>query len=134
MSCKICGMKILVIDDSNALRLMMVKMLRDLGYKDVIAAGSAEEAIPMVFNEGFDLVLLDWNLPKMSGIDLLRYLKKNSKTEKIPVVMVTTVQEKSNILQAIKVGLQGYIIKPISREILLARLKEIESKVVLPSA
>lgn len=126
-------MKILLIDDSNALRFMMIKMLRDLGYKDVSAAASAEEAMPMVFNEGFDLVLLDWNLPKMSGIDFLRYLKKNSKTEKIPVVMVTTVHEKSNILQAIKVGLQGYIIKPISREILSEKIKEIELKIITPT-
>lgn len=121
-------MKILVIDDSNALRFMMLKLLRDLGYRDVTAIGSAEEAVPLVYNEAFDLVLLDWNLPKMSGIDFLKYLKSNAKTEKIAVVMVTTVQERCNILQAIKVGLQGYLIKPLSKELLSAKLKEIESK------
>ena len=79
-------------------------------------------------NEAFDLVLLDWNLPKMSGIDFLKYLKSNAKTDKIAVVMVTTVQERCHILQAIKVGLQGYLIKPLSKELLSAKLKEIESK------
>ncbi len=121
-------MKILVIDDSNALRFMMLKLLRDLGYRDITAIGSAEEAVPLVHNEAFDLVLLDWNLPKMSGIDFLKYLKSNAKTDKIAVVMVTTVQERCHILQAIKVGLQGYLIKPLSKELLSAKLKEIESK------
>lgn len=125
-------MKILLIDDSNALRFMMVKMLRELGYKDVTAIGSAEDGMPLVYNEEFDLLFLDWNLPKISGIEFLKYLKGNVKTEKIPVVMVTTVQERSNILQAIKVGLQGYLIKPISKELLLAKIKEIESKMITP--
>jgi len=76
------------------------------------------------------VVFLDWNLPRISGLDLLKSIRAYSKYEKLSVVMVTTVQEKSNILQAIKIGLQGYLIKPISRELLLAKLKEIEAKIV----
>jgi len=108
----------------------MIKMLRDLGYKDVIGVGTAEEALPLISNQNFDVVFLDWNLPRISGLDLLKSIRAYSKYEKLSVVMVTTVQEKSNILQAIKIGLQGYLIKPISRELLLAKLKEIEAKIV----
>lgn len=125
-------MKILIIDDSNSLRLMMIKLLRDLGYKEVTSIGSAEVAIPLVYNEHFDLVLLDWNLPKMSGLDFLKYLRGNARTEKIPVIMVTTVQERCNILHAIKVGLNGYLIKPVSKELLSEKIKEVESKIVTP--
>lgn len=107
---------------------MLLKMLKNLGYKDVTAIGSAEEAVSLINNDNFDLLLLDWNLPKLSGFDFLKYLKKNDKTAQIPVIMITTVQERSNILQAIKLGICGYIIKPINKILLLSKIKEVELK------
>lgn len=121
-------MKILIIDDSNSLRFMMVKLLKDIGYKNLTALGSAEEALPMLEKEEHNLILLDWNLPVLSGIDFLKRIRSNPKTEKIAVVMVTTVHEKANILQALKVGVQGYILKPVDRSKLEDKLKQIEAE------
>jgi two-component system chemotaxis response regulator CheY len=120
--------KILIIDDSNSLRFMMVKLLKDMGYKNITALGSAEEAFPRISNEQFDLILLDWNLPVVSGIDFLKQIRSNPKTEKIAVIMVTTVHEKANILQALKIGIQGYILKPVERSKLEDKLKQIEAE------
>lgn len=121
-------MKILVIDDSNSLRFMMVKLLKEIGYKNLTALGSAEEALPMVEKDEYDLILLDWNLPVLSGIDFLKKIRANPKTEKVAVIMVTTVHEKANILQALKIGVQGYILKPVERSKLEEKLKLIESE------
>jgi two-component system, chemotaxis family, chemotaxis protein CheY len=122
-------MKILAIDDSNTIRLLMVKMLRELGYSDLTIASSAEEAIPLAANNQYDLILSDWNLPKMSGLDFVKYLKSYPKTQKIPIIMVTTIHDRSAILKALKAGVQGYILKPIGKEILSAKLHEIEEKI-----
>ncbi len=122
-------MKILAIDDSNTIRLLMVKMLRELGYSDLTIAASAEEAIPLAANNQYDLILSDWNLPKMSGLDFVKYLKSYPKTQKTPIIMVTTIHDRSAILKALKAGVQGYILKPIGKEILSAKLHEIEEKI-----
>jgi two-component system chemotaxis response regulator CheY len=121
-------MRILVVEDSSTLRFMLVKMLRELGYTNLSAVGSAEEAMPMLSNDKYDLVLLDWNLPQMSGIDLLRYVRASPPIAKTSVIMVTTVHERNNILKALQVGLQGYMLKPIQKNIVAEKLKEIEEK------
>lgn len=127
-------MKILIVEDSNSLRYMFVKMLRDLNYKDLTAVGSAEEAMPLLSNEKFDLAFLDWNLPKMSGFDLLRYIRAAPPIAGLNVVMVTTVHEKSNIVRALQVGLQGYLLKPVQKDIVLQKLKEIEGKLTVQTS
>lgn len=121
-------MKILIVEDSNTLRYMFVNMLRDMGYKKLTAVASAEEALPLLTNDKFDLVFLDWNLPKMSGFDLLRYVRASPPIAGLNIVMVTTVHERSNIIKALQVGLQGYLLKPLQKNLILEKLKEIEGK------
>jgi two-component system chemotaxis response regulator CheY len=121
-------MKILSVEDSKMLRFMVVKLLRDAGYTDVVAVSSAEEALSFINGTKPDLILLDWNLPKMSGFELLQHIRKSPDLAAISVVMVTTEHEKSNIIQALKVGLQGYILKPINQEALISKVKQIEGK------
>jgi two-component system, chemotaxis family, chemotaxis protein CheY len=127
------SMKILLVEDSNTLRYMFVKMLRDLGYKDLTAVASAEEAMPVLSNDKFDLAFFDWNLPKMSGFDLLRYVRASPPIAGLNVVMVTTVHERSNIIKALQVGLQGYLLKPLQKDTLLEKIKEIEGKLATPA-
>lgn len=121
-------MKILIVEDSNTLRFMMIKMLKELGYKDLLAVATAEEALPIISNQKIDLVFLDWNLPRMSGYDLLRHIRSTPAIAALNIVMVTTMHERKNILQALKVGVQGYILKPVTKEVLLEKIKEIEGK------
>ncbi len=87
----------------------------------------------MAVNNQFDLILSDWNLPKMSGLDFVKYLKSNPETQKTPIIMVTTIHERSAILKALKVGVNGYILKPIGKDILSVKLHEIEEKIKIVS-
>lgn len=122
-------MKLLVIDDSGTMRMMITKLLRELGYLDFTAVATAEEAIPLAFNNRIDLILSDWNLPKMSGLDLLNYLRNTPETRKIPLIMISSMHDRSAVLKALKAGVQGFILKPIRKEILASKLKEIEGKI-----
>jgi DNA-binding response OmpR family regulator len=119
-------MKIMVVDDSSTIRFMVTKILREMGYKDILAFESAEQALPALSNEKPDLVLLDWNLPKMAGIDFLNIIRQDSMFNRVKVIMATTVNDKGNILKALKIGIQGYICKPINRDVLVAKVKEME--------
>ncbi len=127
-------MKILLIDDSSTMRMLMVKMLREIGYTDFIAVDNAEEAIPLAFNSKFDVILTDWNLPKMSGLDFVKHLKTTPSTKNIPVIMITSIHDRAAILKALKTGIQGYILKPVSKEIVMAKLKEVEEKLQADNA
>lgn len=122
-------MKILVVEDSNTLRYIIVKLLKEFGYMDFNAVESAEEALRLLYQNTYDCLLLDWNLPKMSGFDLLKKLRADTKLNTLNIVMVTTTHERRKILQALKLGLQGYILKPLDAKVLLEKLKEIESKI-----
>lgn len=123
-------MKILVIDDSNTLRYIMVKLLKELQYNEITAVESAEAGIKLLKEEKYDLLLLDWRLPQMSGLDLLRWIRANPDIASMSVIMVTTMHERKNILQAVQIGIQGYIIKPLDAKVLSKKLKEIEEKLV----
>lgn len=124
-------MKILLVEDSSTMRLMLVKILRELGYNDTTAVSNAEEAIPIAFNNPLDVILTDWNLPKMSGYDLAKHLKATPETQKIPIIMITTIHDRVAILKALKAGVQGYILKPVGKDIVAAKLREIEEKIAI---
>jgi two-component system, chemotaxis family, chemotaxis protein CheY len=120
-------MKILIIDDSNAARFLAVKMVREIGYKHIVDVDSAEEALLKIKTMDFDCILLDWNLGGMSGFDFLREFRSDPGHNKTAVIMVTTVNERSSVLKALKVGVQGYFFKPINAATLGPKLKEIEA-------
>jgi two-component system chemotaxis response regulator CheY len=121
-------MHIGIIDDSNSARFLAAKVLRELGYKDVILLESAEAGIKWMETDTFDLILLDWNMGGMSGLEFLKRLRSNPENAKTAVIMVTTVNEKSNIIQALKIGVQGYVFKPITAPAIGPKLKTIEAK------
>ena len=123
-------MKILVVDDSNTARYVAVKVLRDLGYKEINAVGSAEEAETALLEDSYDLMILDWNMPQLSGYDFLKKIRANPQYNKLNVIMATTVNERNSVLQALKVGLQGYFFKPLQVDTIGQKLKEIESKII----
>jgi len=114
-------MKALVVDDSLTIRRIVIKALGIVGITDATEAGDGMEAVKAATTTDFDLILLDWNMPKMSGIDALRALRQAGK--KTPVIMVTTEAEKSRVIEAIKTGANDYLIKPFSPDQLAAKGK-----------
>ncbi|MBN2036889.1 MAG: response regulator [Chitinispirillaceae bacterium] len=122
-------MRILIIDDSRMARYVLVRLLHNLGYKDVVAVESAEEGLRRLQTGRCDLILLDWYLGGMSGLDFLRRIREHPETRHIAVVMVTTMHERTNVIQALKAGVQGYFFKPVTAEMIEPKLREIESKI-----
>ena len=116
-------MKALVVDDSSVMRKVLIKGLAQMGITEVYEAGDGQEAVDAVASEHYDLVLMDWNMPRMLGIDALRAMRAGG--AKVPVVMVTTEAEKSRVLEAIKSGANNYLIKPFNQEMLAAKIKDV---------
>jgi two-component system chemotaxis response regulator CheY len=116
-------MKALVVDDSMTIRRIVIKALGIAGITDTTEAGDGVEALQATKADKFDVILLDWNMPKMSGIDTL--LKLRQAGDKTPVIMVTTEAEKTRVIDAIKSGANDYLIKPFSPDQLAGKVKNL---------
>lgn len=115
-------MKVLIVDDSGTMRHMERLTLQEIGISDVKEAGDGAEALKELEQGPFDLVLMDWNMPNLSGIDTLKQIKANPAFRKIPVVMVTSEADKDHVMKAIQSGAADYILKPFSAKKLKAKL------------
>lgn len=120
-------MKIMVIDDSGTIRRIEKSVLATLGHTDVIEASDGVDALSKVRATPPDLVLLDWNMPNLDGMGFLKEFRASDK--KTPVIMVTTEAEKSRIIEAIKAGVNNYVIKPFTPDMLKQRIAETLAKV-----
>jgi len=116
--------KALVVDDSRAVRMILSKTLRDLGF-EVREAGNGREAmeIMQVEKSTVQLVLADWNMPEMNGIELLRQLRRDPELSSLVVVMVTTETELGQMAAALEAGANEYVMKPFTRDILVEKLQ-----------
>jgi len=114
--------KVLVADDSSTMRKIILRSLQAVGVKDVAEAADGQEAIALFAPGKFDLVLTDWNMPGMNGLELLKAIRAQDTT--IPVIMVTTEAEKSRILEAIQAGVTDYLVKPFQPDALREKLEK----------
>jgi len=115
-------MRALVIDDSRAMRSILTGILEEIGF-DVVQAKDAEDALSLLDEEGqFELALVDWNLPQMSGLDLVKTLRNMSALENLRLMMVTTETELDRVREALVAGADEYIMKPFDKEMLLEKL------------
>lgn len=118
-------MKILLVDDSTTMRRIQKNTLGSLGFTDVDEAEDGQDAVAKVGKAPYELVLMDWNMPNMTGIEALKAIRANPATAKIPVIMVTSESEKTRILEAIQAGATNYIVKPFTPDILKEKLDAI---------
>lgn len=116
-------MKVLVVDDSAIMRKVVIKSLNEGGYTDVVEAGNGRDALPKA--EDADIVLTDWNMPVMDG---LAFVKELRKTSQVPIVMISTEGGHQEVLEAMKTGVNDYIIKPFKPNILLNKLENLLKK------
>ena len=105
-------LKILVVDDFSATRTVVINQLRMIGYSNTIEAEDSVSALARLKSALFDLVVIDWSVFDMSGLDLLRQIREDSDLKKIPVLMTISEDLQGNIITAIKAGLNDYIVKP----------------------
>jgi two-component system chemotaxis response regulator CheY len=120
-------MKALVVDDSLVMRKILIDMLGKIGIVDVGEAADGEEAVEAGISGNYDLVLMDWNMPKMSGYEALVAIRASGKD--IPIIMVTTEAEKVRVIEAIKAGANSYIIKPFKPEVAALKIQAVLAKV-----
>jgi len=122
-------MKILVVDDFSTMRRIIKNLLRDLGFSNTAEADDGTSALPMLQNGNFDLLITDWNMPGMQGIDLLRAVRADPKLVSLPVLMVTAESKRDQIVEAAQSGVNGYIVKPFTAITLKEKLEKIFERI-----
>ena len=119
------SIKILVVDDFATMRKIIKNQLGQLGFKNILEADDGSTALIMLKKERFDLIIADWNMPRMSGLDLLKSARGDENYKNTPFVMVTAEANKNNIVAAIQAGANDYIIKPFNVNTLQEKIKKI---------
>ncbi len=121
-------MKILVVDDHLTMQRVVTQVLKRLGYNNIEVADDGATALPMLETGRFDFLVSDWNMPIMQGIDLLRAVRANPDLSKMPVLLVTAEAKPAQIVEAAKAGVNDYVVKPFTPEILKKKIDKIFSK------
>jgi two-component system chemotaxis response regulator CheY len=119
------NMKILVVDDFSTMRRIVRNLLKELGFSNVYEAEDGVDALKKLRAETFNFVVSDWNMPNMTGIDLLREIRKDATLKHLPVLMVTAEAKRENIIEAAQAGASGYVVKPFTAVTLDEKLQKI---------
>ncbi|MCX5865596.1 MAG: response regulator [Deltaproteobacteria bacterium] len=118
-------MKILVVDDFATMRRIIKNILTQLGFKNIIEADDGTTALDVLKSEKIGLIVSDWNMPKMTGLDLLKAVRADASLANTPFIMVTAEAQQDNIILAVKAKVSQYIVKPFTAETLSEKLNKI---------
>ena len=119
------NMKILVVDDFQTMRRIVINLLKQLGFSNVAEASDGKIALDKVMAEDFDLIISDWNMPNMSGLDFLKHIRADENKKKIPFIMVTAEGKKENVIAAVHAGVSNYIVKPFNAATLREKMVKV---------
>ncbi len=119
------NMKILVVDDMSTMRRITKNFLKQLGFNNVEEAENGQEALNKLRTDTYGFVVSDWNMPVMTGIEMLRAIRADDKLKPIPVLMVTAESQKENIVEAAQAGVNNYVVKPFTAETLQDKINKI---------
>lgn len=119
------NMKLLVVDDMSTMRRIIKNALKQFGFVNIEEAEDGNSALAKLRAEKFDFVISDWNMPNMTGLDLLKAIRQDPALKALPVLMVTAEAKKENIMEAIQSGVSNYIVKPFTAESLKEKIDKI---------
>jgi two-component system chemotaxis response regulator CheY len=119
------SMKILVVDDFSTMRRIIKNILKQIGFSDIDEAENGQVALSKLNDNSYDLVVSDWNMPEMTGIELLKAVRATDGIKDIPFLMVTAEAKKENVVEAVKAGVNNYIVKPFTAEVLQEKIEKI---------
>lgn len=122
-------MKILIVDDFSTMRRIIKNLLRDLGFTNTQDADDGSTALPMLKKGDYDFLVTDWNMPGMTGIDLLKAVRADPQLQHLPVLMVTAEQKREQIIEAAQAGVNGYIVKPFTAVTLKEKIDKIFERI-----
>ena len=123
------NMKILIVDDFATMRGIIKNLLRDLGYNNVSEADDGQTALPVLRAGNFDFLITDWNMPIMTGLDLLKAVRGDAKLAKLPVLLVTAEAKRDQIVEAAQAGVNGYVVKPFTANTLKEKIDKIFERI-----
>ena len=120
------SLKFLIVDDSQTMRRIVANSLKNLGYEDFVEACDGKDAlIKLSADDTINFVITDWNMPVLSGLELIKAIRSDEKMGKIPVLMVTTRGVKDDIIEALKAKVNNYVVKPFTPAILREKIDQI---------
>jgi two-component system chemotaxis response regulator CheY len=119
------GIRILVVDDFSTMRRIIKNFLTDLGYNNVAEADDGKTALPILKTGNIDFLITDWNMPGMPGLELLKEVRNDPATKKLPVLMVTAEAKREQIVEAAQAGVNGYVVKPFTAQTLKEKIDKI---------
>lgn len=117
-------MKFLVVDDSATMRRIIINSLQRIGYADCVEAGDGQEALA-AFGPAVGFVITDWNMPNMTGVDFVRALRARDDGVSVPIIMVTTRSVREDILTAAQAGVNNYVVKPFTPQVLKEKIDQV---------
>jgi two-component system chemotaxis response regulator CheY len=119
------NLKFLVVDDFSTMRRIVKNLLQELGYNDITEADDGNTALPLLKAGTFDILITDWNMPGMPGLELLKAVRADERLAKLPVLMLTAEAKREQIVEAAQAGVSGYVIKPFTAITLKEKLDKI---------
>ncbi|MDH4228407.1 MAG: chemotaxis response regulator CheY [Nitrospirota bacterium] len=118
-------MKFLVVDDFSTMRRIVRNILKQIGYTDVEEAENGKDALDKLKASHYDFIISDWNMPTMTGLELLKAVREDSGLKGTPFLMVTAESKQENVVEAIQAGVSNYIVKPFTADVLKGKIDKI---------
>jgi len=122
--------RFLIVDDMATMRRIIRSILNQLGYQNIDEAEDGKVALQKLKQQKYDFVITDWNMPNMTGIELVQAIRKDPDLKHLPVLMVTAEGKKENVIMALKAGVNNYIVKPFTPETLKQKLEQIWNQIL----
>ena len=122
------NMKVLVVDDFATMRRILKNILKQIGFTKIIDADDGSTALAMLKKDKVDLIISDWNMPKVSGLELLKAVRSDESIKDMPFLMVTAEAQKDSVVQAIQAGVSNYVVKPFTPDAIKEKLEQIFKK------
>lgn len=119
------NLKILAVDDSPTMRRIIINTLKRAGYTDVVEATDGKDALAKLKGAGINFIITDWNMPEMDGLTFVNNLRSNDEYKTLPILMVTTRSVKEDIVEALKAGVNNYIVKPFTPDTLKEKIEQV---------
>jgi two-component system chemotaxis response regulator CheY len=121
-------MKVLVVDDFSTMRRIVKNILKQLGFENILEADDGMSALDVLRSQSIDFIISDWNMPRLSGMELLKAVRTSEEWKDLPFLMVTAEGQKENVIEAVKAKVSNYIVKPFTPDTLAEKIKKIFEK------
>ncbi len=119
------SIKVLIVDDFATMRRILKNILKQLGFKNLVEADDGTSAWDILQGQSIDLIISDWNMPKMTGLELLKKVRASDNHKRTPFLMVTAEAQKQNVIEAVQAGVSNYVVKPFTAEAISDKLEKI---------